>query len=230
MNANVGLQREQVEAALDELNLLAQEEYGLSLETLLLNGEPVSELRVQRLVGIALKRKFARQTARQAYSATDARHAWPWADDEDSLTPVESATDPTRELALLEQLRMPGSWNENKPPTGTPEDQVPVSWTAFKQEVEHERGLFKILALYVVDKFNKKETKALKAYFEAPESAKFELGLDLATLAFDWAVTAPLMGLLGIPTIAVGIALSGIQFGYKSLADPNRGRVRDRDS
>jgi hypothetical protein len=228
MTANEPLQKAQIRAALAELDGLALAEYGMPLEALLLSREPISELRVQRLVGVMLKRKFAKPAPPTGDGATHALRSWPWLDDGDSLVPIES--DAAKELALIEQLRMPGPWNERKPLTGTAEDQVPVSWSKFKDDAEHERGLFKILALYVLDKFNKRETRTLKAYLEAPESKRFEAGLDLATLLFDAGVTAPLAGVLGIPTLAVGVALVGIQYGYRKLTDPNEGRVGDLNS
>jgi hypothetical protein len=131
---------------------------------------------------------------------------------------------------VLEQLRMPGPWNEIKPLTATPANAVPVSWRDFKDDVEHERGLFKILALYVVDKFNKKETRTLKSYLEVEESRSLEAGLDLATVLFDAGVVSPLVGLLGVPTLAVAVALVGIRYGYRTLTDPNVGRMGDGNS
>jgi hypothetical protein len=228
MTAKDPLQKAQIRAALTELNRLALDEYGMPLEALLLSREPISELRVQRLVGVVLKRKFAKPAPPAAYSATHALRSWPWPDGGDSLVPIER--DAAKELALIEQLRMPGPWNERKPLTGTVEDQVPVSWSKFKDDAEHERGLFKILALYVMDKFNKRETRTLKDYLETPESKRFEAGLDLATLLFDAGVTTPLASLLGMPTLAVGVALVGIQYGYRKLTDPNEGRVGDGNS
>jgi hypothetical protein len=228
MTANGTPQKVQIRTALAELNELALHEYGMPLEALLLSRDTMSVLRVQRLVGVALKRKFAKASEPAPYSATHALWSWPWQEDSDSLVPIER--DAAKELALLEQLRMPGPWNERKALTGTSEDAKPISWSQFKDDAEHERGLFKILALYAVDKFNKTETRTLKAYLEAPESKSFEAGLDLATLLFDTGVTAPLAGLLGVPTLAVGIALVGMQYGYRTLADPNEGRVGDSSS
>src|SRR5262245_59141332 len=105
---------------------------------------------------------------------------------------------------------MPGPWNERKPRNGTAEDKVPISWSQFQFDVQHERGLFKAVALYVDDKMKGNPTKTLKDYLEAKESRRFEAGLDLATLVFDFTVTAPLATLLGVPTLAVGFGLVGV--------------------
>jgi hypothetical protein len=228
MTANESLQMAQIRAALAELDQLARAEYDEPLEALLLSRDHIAELRVQRLVGVALKRKFAKPAAPAPYSATKAKRSWPWPDGADSMVPVEA--DASRELALLEQLRMPGSWNECKSLTGTAADREPVSWSEFKGDAEHERGLFKIIALYAADKFNGRERRTLKAYLEAPESRRFEAGLNLAELLFDVGVTGPLAGVLGVPTLAVGVALVGMQYGYRKLSDNNTDRMGDSNS
>jgi len=228
MTANKPLKKAQIRAALAELDELACAEYGEPLKALLLSRESISELRVQRLVGVALKRKFARPASPAPYSATRAKRSWPWLDGGDSMVPVEA--DASKELALLERLRMPGSWNERKSLTGGAADLIPISWSEFKDDAEHERGLFKIVALYATDKFNKRQTKTLKAYLEGPESRRFEAGLDLATLLFDASVISPLAGVLGVPMLAVGVALVGIQYGYRKLSDADTDRMGDSGS
>ena len=228
MTENVSLQREQIRTALAELDRLALDEYGVSLESLLLSHEPISAQRVRRVVGVVLKRKFAKSTTFVPYSMTGARRSWPWPDLNDSLVPIEP--DAANELALFEQLRLPGPWNRLKQRVGTSADEVPVPWRDFKHDADQERGLFTVLALYAVDKLKKAEPKNLEAYLEATESKSFEAGLDLATLLFDTGVIGPLAALLGVPTLAVGVALVGVRYTYRALADPNEGDERDKDN
>ncbi len=59
-----------VKAALAELDALSIAEYGVGLESLLLNSSPISALRVQRLTGIVLKRPFAVEKSAQLLNAT----------------------------------------------------------------------------------------------------------------------------------------------------------------
>jgi hypothetical protein len=125
---------------------------------------------------------------------------------------------------------MPGPWNERKPVAGNGLDFTPITWTELKDDADNERGLFKILALYVDDKLKNRDRKTLREYLEADESRRFEAGLDLAALAVDWAVTAPLLTLLGIPSLAVGVALVGIQYGYRRATDTKVERVGDGSS
>jgi hypothetical protein len=214
-----------IKAALSELNQISLDEYGLGLEDLLLDPSEDSALRVQRLTGIALKRPFARQ-APASYSITDARRSWPWTED----PPEDHAKVAPNELAILNELRMPGPWNERKPLAGNADDLVPITWEELKDDADHERGLFKILALYVDDKLNHRDGKSFREYLKTDESPRFEAGLDLATLVFDAAVTVPVATLLGVPTVAVGLALVGIQYGFRRATDTVQERVGDESS
>ena len=218
---DIGLR--EIREALVDLDTLSQAEYGLSLEEVLLTDMPDASLRLQRLTGIILKRHFARPGGRPAFSQTGAQRSWHWND----TPPDASANIAPREFWVLNELRMPGSWNESKPATGTAEDLVPISWDRLKDDADHERGLFKILVLYVEDKLRGRGPRTLREYVEAKESRRFETGLDLAALVFDAGVTAPVVALLGVPSLAVGIALVGVQYGYRRLTDTAVERVGD---
>ena len=144
--------------------------------------------------------------------------------------PDKHARDAPKEFAILNQLRMPGPWNERKLVAEPGAKPIPITWAELKDDADNERGLFKILALYVDDKLKNRDRRTLREYLEADESRRFEAGLDLAALAFDWAVTAPLLTLLGVPSLAVGVALVGIQCGYRRATDTNVERVGDGSS
>ena len=150
----VSLTKAQVAAALAELDELSKGEYGLPLEQLLLDGTALAAQRMQRLTGIVLKRKFARKSAPGPYSATGAQHSWPWAG-----SPESAAKSAPKEFEILEELRKPGPWNENKP-KATPQEPGPSTWDEFTDDVEHERGLFKVLALWVSDRINARKKKS----------------------------------------------------------------------
>jgi hypothetical protein len=224
MAASKHLKREEINAALKVLNQISVDEYGRGLEDLLLDPAPESALRIQRITGIALKRSFSKESPAAPYSRTGARRSWPWADG----TPEQQAKDAPKEFAILDQLRMPGPWNERKPLAGTADDLKPIKWEEFKDDADNERGLFKILALYVDDKLKGRDRKSFREYLEAKESRRFEAGLDLSVLLFDAAVTAPVATLLGVPSVAVGVVLVGIQFGYRRATDTSVERVGDR--
>src|SRR6185436_12775866 len=99
--------------------------------------------------GITLKRPFAEPRDNLSHSKTQARRVWLWK----AASPEVSANVASTELKVLNELRMPGPWNERKPLTGTADDQVPISWEELKDYADHERGLFKLVALYVDDRF-----------------------------------------------------------------------------
>jgi hypothetical protein len=216
---------QKVRAALKDLSEICQGEYGISLESLLLDDSRDAALRLQRVTGIVLKRPFAtRQPRTGGASMTGAQNAWPWRDeDPDKL--ASSAP----ELALLENLRTTGPWSRGNSYAynQTPGEKIP--WQAFKSDVEHERGLFKVLALWVSDQVDEKD-RSLKEYLDAKESKRFEAGLDLAVLLADAAIMTPLGAFLGVPSVAIGIALVGIQYGYRWLTDENEGRIADESS
>lgn len=172
-----------------------------------------------------MKRPFAKE-APSSYTITGARRSWPWAED----SPEDHAKTAPSEFAILNELRMPGPWNERKPLTGTADDLKPIEWADLKDDADHERGLFKILALYVDDKLKHRDRKSLREYLETKESPRFEAGLDLATLVFDAAVTVPVATLLGVPSVAVGLVLVGIQYGFKKATDTVNERVGDEIS
>jgi hypothetical protein len=62
------------------------------------------------------------------------------------------------------------------PLAGTAEDLVPIKWEDFKDDVDNERGLFKILSLYVDDKLKRRDGKSFREHLEAKESRRFEAG------------------------------------------------------
>ncbi len=215
---HLGLQ--EIRASLSELNSLSLEEYGITLEALLQDPSPRSAMRLQRLTGILLKRPFAIPSGAPAYNETAARRSWPWA----SESPEVHAAVAPAEFAVLNELRQPGPWHEQTPPAGEKE----ITWQQFKDDVEHERGLFKVLALYLNDKLRGREGKSFKEYLEAKESRPFEAGLDLADVVFSSAIIDPLAAAVGVPTIAVGVALVAIHYGYRIFTDPNDGRRGDQ--
>jgi hypothetical protein len=221
MSKGKSLRTIEIRTALSELHRLCQAEYNIDLEELLIDKSSLAAMRMQRLTGIVLKQKFATCRRATQMSETEARRTWPWK----KHAPETSAAD--AELKVLNQLRMPGPWNERKPLAGTSDDKVPITWDEFKDDVEHERGLFKVLALYVADRVKRREGKTLREYFDAKESPRFEAGLDLAVVLSDLAVMGPIASLLGVPTVAVGVTLVAMQYGYRRLTDPTEGRRPD---
>ena len=227
MPATKGLTQREVKTALAKLNRLSLGEYGVGLEQLLRDDSPDAALRIQRLTGIALKRPFARTSKPQGYTRTGARRSWPWK----KASPATSAKKAPRQYKVLNELRKPGPWNERKPLTGTAEDKKPISWDELKDDANNERGLFKVLALYVDDKLKGRGRKTLKEYLEAKESPRFEAGLSLAANVANWGVLTPLVTLIGLPAeVAIGLALVGVQFGYRKLTDTKTERVGDNSS
>lgn len=98
MAADDRRQEPQTRAALEELSELADRENGVPLEALLLGRDSKSALRVQRLVGIALKRKLALPKPHVAHSATGTGQSGLWPDRTDALVQPEGNEDFERVL------------------------------------------------------------------------------------------------------------------------------------
>jgi hypothetical protein len=213
---------DQVRAALAELDKLSRSEYGLELQTLLLDKGSQSAVRLQRLTGIALKQPFAQREEAKQPGVTQARYAWPGRESDPDASAAPEA------FALLDELRRPGPWRERSPYPPNDDPQAPITWKDLKEDAEHERGLFKVVALYAADKVNGRDGKTLREYYRAEESRKLESALDLAVVVSDFAVTGPIAAAVGVPTVAVGLALIAVQFGYRLLTDPNADRQGDQ--
>jgi len=227
MTAEQALGLADIRSALAELDALTRDEYpGCGgLEGLLADSSPDAALRLQRVIGITLKRPFADRVERRpdVYTQTGACHLWPWKEG----TLEASALVAPREFALLEELRKPGPWNEPSQNLQRPDPTSPITWEVFKADVDTERGLFKIAILYALDRVNWREIKTTREYLDAEESRNFEAGLDIADLLASEYVLGPLLLALGVPTLAVGIALIGLRYGYRKVTDPSFGRLGD---
>ena len=68
------LSHEQVEAALKEINQLAQDEYGISISELL--ESPLGQERLQRMAGVLLKKPFAKSHEPDSYNPTESKRQW----------------------------------------------------------------------------------------------------------------------------------------------------------
>lgn len=230
MTGAKGLDPAEIRAALAELDAIARDEYGpkvKGLDDLLADPTRLGALRMQRVVGISLKRAFADQKRRSPsdpQSETRANNSWPW---KEPGTPEDQAQAAPREFALLEELRKPGPWNEPSGYLQRADPTAPIDWDDFKRDVETERGLFKVAILYAQDRINWRETKTFREYLDAKESRKFEAGLDTADLLTKEIILAPLMAVLGVSPLAVGIALVLFRYGHRRATDTNLERIGD---
>jgi hypothetical protein len=194
-----------VAAALAQLDALSRNEYGSSLIEVLQDPNHALGLqRVRRLTGIVLKRPFARASELPTpSSATHAHRAWEWVPAE-----MEGAEDPkSAEAELLRHLRDSLPALSQRPPT----------WEDLRDEADHERGLFKVLAGYLADRLKGRDIQSMRAYLDAHETRTTKAVLDLATLASNFLVVSPILAAVGVPEVAVGLAVIGIRWGYDGI-------------
>lgn len=199
------LSGEVVDDCVQDLDTLCRDEYGQELIDVLGDSDrDRSARRMRRLAGILLKRDFAvPKPIGEGPTKTDANRAWIWQSDK-----LEQPANPNSgEYCLIDAIReeLPAIPGHN--PT----------WDDLLFEAEHERGLFKVLAQYVEDKLEKRETKSFREYHSAKESPVFKAQVDLANTVFNFAMTPVYASILPVPGIVVALSVIGIQFGYDSI-------------
>ncbi len=124
----------------------------------------LAALRLERLTGILLKRGFTNSEVRTI--KTCAKRVWHW--DIEKLTKGESSAE--AEFVLLNKLRGPGPWNEPWIWAPKEQDNSAITWDAFTKDVDSERGLFKVIALFLKDVLNDNEKKTIEEHHRSKES------------------------------------------------------------
>lgn len=184
----------QLNAAFEEIDKLSRAEYGMTLQKLL--ELPMAAERLRRLAGIILKAPFATSTAPNSYNPTDSLRSWHWK--------AELFEDPdlvsTEQYQLLKQLRdekCSGSWGE-------------------LQAITNEAGLMWVLGKWLKGRLSGVE-KSFKEYYYEPNTPEVNLALNAVNLL---PVASVLAGVVGVPVLAVNLALIVTKFGYEKLTEP----------
>ena len=145
------LTRDEIYRSLRELNRLCRAEYDAPLLEVMDN-----PAKLRRLGGLTIKRPFATPMPASPKSATGARRSWAWNDDL-----FDSPNRDLPEFQLLDSLR---AWRGLGP--------APRGFEVLAAQVETERGLFKVAASWLQDRLRGRETKSLREYYGAAESAR----------------------------------------------------------
>lgn len=205
--AEASLTKEQVAQAVADLDRLCRDEYGenYGLEDLLDDpNTALASLRLQRLTGIQLKRPFGQPVPITGSTETGSARAWQW-NTERFGDPEAQATG---EYAMLDQLRQ-SLWSD-------------ATFEQLADHADHERGLYKILSLWIADKVKRRSTRSVAEYFDADESPRLEAALDWATTLTQAGLGPILAPLIPVPGVVVSVLLIGARFGYRSLTQaPN---------
>jgi len=200
--AKTTLTKEQVSRAVADLDQLCRDEYGESygLEDLLDDMDTsLASLRLQRLTGILIKRQFGQPVLLAEASETGAKRAWQWN--------TERFGDPgaraTSEFEMLDELRR-SLWPD-------------ATFEQLAGHADHERGLYKILTLWISDTLNRRKSRSLAEYFNADESPRMEAALDWATTLTQAGLGPVLAPVIPVPGVVVSVLLIGARFGYRAL-------------
>ena len=193
------------------LGQLAQSEYGISLREMLADSDTeLAELRLARLIGVLLKGRFAARRDVN-YSRTHAAYSWQWQTGSDW---ENSLNDPANEkyAALLTDIKET-CWAERYG------DAQIDPWDWFQSEVDSERGLFKVLALWLHRKIEGESTGSFDELLNADENPEFELALNSADMCSQFALGMALAPIIPIPGIAIGIGMMVSKYGYRKIRD-----------
>jgi hypothetical protein len=223
MSSKTDISNQEIDAVLIALNELCDDEYGETLDEVRCGRDrEVAALRLQRLTGILLKQHFAKpkkRTDEHPESRTGAKRIWTW----NRRKLAAGVTGAEAEFELLNRLRGPGVWNErwDWPAAEKEPDGSALTWDEFINDVDSERGLFKVTALYLKDVLTKKDRKRIAEYYRAEETETLKRGLDLSVILAG-AALAPLYAAVGVPSVAVGLAIFLADIGAAKLFSEDR--------
>ena len=91
---------------------------------------------------------------------------------------------------------------------------APHGFEVLTYQVDTERGLFKVTALWLQDRLRGQETRSLREYYGAAESARFEALLDAADSLAVLALTPVYAAVFPAGALAVPFVLIAAKFGY----------------
>lgn len=200
----------EIQNAVQDLDTLCIQEYDDyfdgGLTALLLDPDKDrAAARLQRITGIVLKRKFARSHAiGKGTSSTKADRRWEWVPEK-----IANADRSAPEYIVLDELRkaLPRFYSYRK---DTFQDLI--------GEAETERGLYKILTLWIIDKWNAQETKSIREYLAQEESAEFKTILDIADFVSQQALTVALASLVPHTEVVVALTIIAGAYGYERIS------------
>lgn len=210
--AGTTLSHDEYQAAVDDLDKLCRSEYDAGLVDILQDEDRDLTLeRLRRLTGILLKRPFgAATTARKEETATGANFYWDWQFDR-LFNPLPEAR-PQYDL-LVQIVTTP-----SEQAIGIPDDQLQGRLGDLA-----ERGVYKVLALWIKDKLKGDETKSFREYTAQPESAEFHTLLNIADWASQGVIGTVLASTVGVPAVVVSLGLIMGKYGYQKLVEERDG-------
>ncbi len=214
------LTHHEIREAVAELDALCRSEYGKDQRYGLLEllADPDRELaaaRLQRLTGILLKRRFAKaQPVDGTPSDTNANRRWGWVREQLDDRELQRS----QEFWVLDQMRQ-------QLPTLV---GCPATWESFLWEADHERGVYKVLTLWIQDKWKGRESRSIKEYLAQEETPRFDALLDVADFVGQAALSTALIPIVPFAPVVVPLTIIGAKYGYRKITEaPEEGDVED---
>lgn len=187
------LSKEEVEDALAEIRLLADEEYGRSLEDIL--NSVAAEDCLRRMSGILIKRPFATRNPPNNINPTNANYSWHW----EYNRFLDAKMMQSDEYKILKEIR---------------DSQFNNNWSDLAG-ITNETGLMWAVGKWLAGKISAKDKTFKDCYYDST-SAEVNLLLNAANLV---PFASLLAGVVGGPVIAVQLSLYALQFGYEKLTE-----------
>ena len=217
----------EIRSGSEQLDQLSKSEYGQSIREILQDqslSDEAKENRLCRLGGIMVKSSFgySRPISELGMSSnTGAANGWLWYENDLWRTSLE---DPGKsdEVRFLQELK--DLWAQD---AGVPTNRDDPHWETFKADLDHERGLFKYIALYIHGRVTGSRTKSFQEILNAPESPNFGLTLDLAELAVQSGIVAALSPIIPSAGLAVAVSVIVSRFGYAKFAQRRAREMAD---
>ena len=203
--------RGQIDRAVQELDSLCNEEYGIDLVALLNDQDTeMAAQRMRRLTGIILKRRFAEPhlidgSDSTKFSSTGAHRYWVWHEVGEFAADGETAPD---EFAVLDGLR------RALPEIGFGGD---ASWDYLVGMADHESGLFVILATWAKKRIEGRETRPLAQALAEPVDRRFQKLTEVTDIVANFAMTPLFASAVPLEGLIVPFSILGLKYGYGAL-------------
>lgn len=86
-------------------------------------------------------------------------------------------------------------------------------------EAEHERGVYKILTLWIQDKWKGRESRSIRDYLAQEESPTFEAALDIVDFVSQAGIAMALSSIIPVASVVVPLSIIGAKYGYRMITE-----------
>ncbi len=207
-----GFNQQDLVEAFKQLNDLSVEEYGEDLGTATSGQDGTAEYRLARLTGILLKQNFG-YAEEVDNSNAGASRAWEWFRG-DELEEVLNDKSNAPNVELLKSTVEHWMQTQGMEQADASGRQM---WTDLAVQLDSESELFKVIALWVKDKWDGSTDRTWKDRLNAEQTPEFSLALDAVDFATLSGLALALAPVLPQASVAIGVGAFILKFGYRKF-------------